>query len=193
MLFSSNLRVEPAFPHSHSFKLTERVRDKWVKAEGQTLRTCIPPGGAQSGWGFLVTSEGIHEVHCETGRGIRTNVHCSPWIFNTLWLSGFILKRNLSQLGESVAHLGPAVSQQPLSPPASHWPRPRKPVIVHSLSVLSRLAQRSICLHLIPWILLGCAIHCWPASSFTPHLWTVFSASTFSVVFDQDHCILPPY
>lgn len=101
MLLSSNLWVEPAFPHSHSFKLTEQVRDKWVKAEGQTLRTFIPPGGAQSVWGFLVTNEGIHEVHYDTGRGIRTDVHCSPWIFNILWLSGFILRRNLSQLGES--------------------------------------------------------------------------------------------
>lgn len=141
MLLSSNLWVEPAFPHSHSFKLTEQVRDKWVKAEGQTLRTFIPPGGAQSVWGFLVTNEGIHEVHYDTGWGIRTDVHCSPWIFNILWLSGFILRRNLSQLGESVAHLGPAVSQQPLSPPASHWLRPRKPVIVHGLSGLSRLAS----------------------------------------------------
>lgn len=59
----------------------------------------------------------------------------------TCYKHGCFLRQNLSQHREGIAHLGPAVSQQPLSLPASDWLRPRKPAIVHSLSVLSRGAS----------------------------------------------------
>lgn len=86
-------------------------------------------------------------------------MHSSPWISNILCLSGFILGQNHSQLGEGVVHLGPAGSQQPLSLATSDWPKPRKPVIIHSISVLGRLAST---LHLFASalrILLGCELH----------------------------------
>ena len=99
-----------------------------------------------------------------------------------------------SWLGEGCCPFGTRCIPAALELLLSDWPKPGKPAIVHTRNLLSALYKIASVLHPFACSLLTPA---WMWASqlnktfFCSPPKTVFSASPFSVVFDQDHCILP--
>lgn len=176
------------------FKLTEQVRDKWVKAEGQTLRMRdIETSHRSPASVGLSGDQGRHQWRSIKRFGEELEYTCTTIPASPVFCNP---QAGSFRAWGRVLPWGPCGFQQSLRLLASDWPRLGKPVIALFLG-RKRLRDLLFCLGwaclYAPSVCICSRDFCLDVNLTTDNKFfytltqLVFSDPNLSVVFDQDH------